>query len=501
MTAPRTAQSLASDKILPDFLSFLKKDFRKNGTEPRFATFFTAFIALIVILIGEINIAANIVGICFLVVYGWVNGAAFFERISKNPTFRPTIKNHWIVSLYGFTASIIAICLFNFVIGLIIIISQFLLFWLILKYKSENKLEGVWWGVIFSLVTKGLSSLKKIEQGSKNWRPLLMAIVYQNEIIPKLIPRNIFENEIISLLNDENKKNINDYYQLTEDELNYTLKKELSGSDKIKILTIFHIISFSIIDKTIKLSELIASYQGLVNMNIITPEKTDEFDIAGLYNLKNIPVGIVSAYDPNQAINTMVNMSAPAGIHTNSILLEYNSKINIISVINKILLLKKNVFILKNAEKLKYFENIDLWWRGENNGNLMLLLSYIINNSIEYKKKNINGIRLIRILNENDSEKTVRQELSTLIEKSRLNVEILILPPLSDTIQSRIKEISSKADIIMMGLPGRIQESQSGINKFFRLDELFFNQEITKYDDMPPILFVKSAYTFNLVEE
>lgn len=437
MTAPRTAQSLARDKILPGFLSFLKRDFKIGGSEPRFATVLTFFIALAVIIINDINIAAIIVGICFLVVYGWVNVSAFFERISKNPTFRPTFKGHWAISLYGFLAAIITICIFDPLIGVSIIAAQLLLFWLILRFKSENRLEGVWWGVLFSFVTSSLKSLKKIVQGSKNWRPIVTAFSF--------------------------------------DEENHSP------------------------DKTCYISDKIASYQGLVNMNVI--ELAKESSIKNKLNLDefNIPVKYINTSDPTEAILSIVQASNPGSLESNSILLEYSTKINSIEIINQILRLEKNVFLIKNSQKLEKHEVIDIWWRGEKNGNLMVLLAYIINNSIEIKRRRSHKIRIIRKLGVEENSEIARAEMTTLLQKARLSGEVMIIPHNDEPFIETLHKISSEADLVMMGLPGNIKSD--GLAGLFKLNEVFFNQEITRYDEMPTILFVKSAYHLNLIEE
>ena len=62
-----------------------------------------------------------------------------------------------------------------------------------------------------------------------------------------------------------------------------------------------------------------------------------------------------------------------------------------------------------------------------------------------------------------------------------------------------LRKHSSQADLIMMGLPGNYT-SESG-KKYFRINEFFFSKEINKYSDLPPIIFVKSAYVLNLIEE
>jgi len=438
MTAPRTLQSLGKDGILPSFLGFLKNDFFKKGNEPRFALLVTFFFGISVIWVGNINVAAMIVGICFLIVYGWINVSAFFERISNNPTFRPTSKGHWLISLYGFLTSIFAIALFSWKIGVLIFLSQYLIFVLILRFKTENRLEGVWWGVLFSFITKGLKSLQKIVQGTKNWRPILTAITFNGE---------------------------NNY------------------PDKIGYI-----------------SEKIASFLGLVHMNIISIDnnilnnKSDN-DIKKY----NIPTCYINTVDPTESILTMVQSSHLGGFNPNTVLIEYSKKIDSVKIINKILSLGKNILILKNAEKFQKHEKIDIWWRGEKNGNLMVLLSYIINLSKDAKINKNSAVRVIRKLGETEEEITVSNEIKNILEKARVNGEILVLPHNDEVFVNDLKKVSGETDLIILGLPGNFKNE--GLTKVFRLNELFFSQEIEKFNELPTILFVKSYSYLNLIEE
>lgn len=70
ITAPQTAQALAKDGILPKVLSFLGKDFFKNGTEPRHAVLVTFLISLAMVWSGDIAFSSRLVGIAFLMIYG-----------------------------------------------------------------------------------------------------------------------------------------------------------------------------------------------------------------------------------------------------------------------------------------------------------------------------------------------------------------------------------------------------------------------------------------------
>ena len=435
MTAPRTLQSLTKDKVLPKALNILRFDFTKRGTEPRFATLLTFFIGFSVIWIGNINVAAMIVGICYLLVYGWVNGSAFLERISGNPTFRPTSKSHWTISLYGFLACIFAILLFSFFTGVILLIIQLIIFNLILKYKSKRKIEGVWWGVMFKITQKALSLLNSVIQGSKNWRPIVTAIAF--------------------------------------------VDKNNNSPDKIA-----------------HLAEQIAAYKGLVSLNIIHSADNGE-DIDDL-NVK-IPVSHLYAYEPTAFILSMVEVAHPGGIIPNTILLEFSKGINTTKIIKRMLELNKNILLLKNGEKLESHENIDIWWRGEKNGNLMFMIAYIIHHAGAHYTSENHKIRLIRKIDKDDNPDEIKVELEELLEKSRLSGEVIVIPHSDEPLKETLYEVSKESDLIMIGMPGNYETKEA--KKLFSLQEFFFDKEIEKYDDFPPILFVKCANEISLIED
>jgi len=417
MTSPRTLQSLAINDVLPNKLKIFGKDFLKGGSEPRFATILSGILGLAVIWAGSISTASMIVGILFIVVYGWINGSAFLERISGNPGFRPTSKNHWSVSLYGFLVCIVAIMLFDPVVGLGIIASQYILFRLILRYKAHNKIEGVWWGIIFTLSTKWMRSLKKLVQGSKNWRPVVAAV---------------------------------------------SGPLEESAHEKIAFFASF-----------------IERHKGLVHLNALG--KTKKFNDYG------IPTEKIEYDELDDTVKALLTTSHPAGIETNTVLIEYMKKLNTISVIRMMLKRRKNVLLLKNAEKLQKLDRIDIWWRGELNGNLMVLLAYVINSS---------RIRIIRMVQGQETSQVDRSEMKELLEKARLEGEVVIIEKEDLPFGDVLKKYSSEADLIMMGFPGKISED----TKSFILDEFFFDRQIANYDDLPATLFIKSVQRLELFE-
>ncbi|MBI9101021.1 MAG: amino acid permease [Spirochaetales bacterium] len=445
MTGPRTLQFLARDGILPRFMYFFKRDFKKEGTEPRYALLLTFFLGGSIIWMGDISFAATVVGILFLVVYAWMNGATFLERVSKNPSFRPTFKGHWLISLYGTLACLVAISLFSWQVGILVFASQFILFWLILRYKSHNRLEGIWWGVQFSAIQSGLRRLRKIVQGSHNWRPVVTAVGFCDE------------------------------------------------EDGWEVIG--------------KLAESLAFYQGLVNLHLIKTARKFNSDVDTKKIL--IPASVIETSEPNQSILTLIQANGNSGVDSNTLLIQYHPKVENVSFLQKALEMNKNILYLKEGHLMKESGTIDIWWRGERNGNLMVLLAYIINISRRESRKEPYDIRIIRKLSGEETEEKAREELNALLDRARLHGEIKVLTKSDEKFLETLKSESESSAMVMMGLPGNYEgnagKQENGNGRFmpirgsiFKLDEFFFTREINNYKNLPATLFVRSARVMEL---
>ncbi len=389
MTAPGTAQALAQDRILPKILNFLSGDFKRQGKEPRWAAVLVYLIILPVIWSGDIKRASMVVGICFLIVYGWVNFAAFLERISGNPSFRPVSRGHWAISLYGFVMYMPVIALFNIRVGIGVAVSKTMIFILLLKYKSQNKLEGVWWGVLFSGINWGFKHMNRIVQGTKNWRPIVSAFSF--------------------------------------------------GDRKDMVM------------HSIDMGERIARYQGLVMHNIIKTSNPEK-------NSTELPVP-----DDNYDLSIMsiIQSALPGGFRINTALLPIDARLNYIEIIEKLIRMEVNILLYKHGKKGTESRRIDVWWKGEENGNLMAMLAYIIS-------------------------------------RARLSGEVLVIQDDDKPIHESMVKYSDDALLILMGIPG---EKKGGLARLFSLDRLFFTRELEKFENFPSMLFVKASRIFDLVEE
>ena len=102
LVAPRTLQALGADHIAPSrgFNGFVARGFG-NANEPRNATIVTSVIAVVFVMVGDVNLVARIVSMFFMVTYGALCAISFLEHFAARPSYRPSFRSKWWVSLFG----------------------------------------------------------------------------------------------------------------------------------------------------------------------------------------------------------------------------------------------------------------------------------------------------------------------------------------------------------------------------------------------------------------
>ena len=90
MGAPRILQSLAVDRIFSLLTPFAKVS--EPSGNPRRGVLLSAGIAFVTIALGQLNLVASVVSMFFLISYGLLNYATYFEARTQSPSFRPRFK-------------------------------------------------------------------------------------------------------------------------------------------------------------------------------------------------------------------------------------------------------------------------------------------------------------------------------------------------------------------------------------------------------------------------
>ena len=173
--APRILQSLASDRLVPGTSFFAKTDSASGN--PRRGVVFSGLIAVATIFAGDLNMVAQIVTMFFLISYGLLNYATYFETRTKSPSFRPSFKLfHWRLSLFGCLACVGAIVAIQPTAGalafaLLMGIHQFLG-----RTGSAPRFADSSRSSHFQRIRENLHAMESVEEHSRDWRPVIVAV-------------------------------------------------------------------------------------------------------------------------------------------------------------------------------------------------------------------------------------------------------------------------------------------------------------------------------------
>jgi amino acid transporter len=172
--APRVAQALARDRVLPAWLSWLGRGSGADD-EPRLGTILTLGFVIAAVCIGELDLIAPVLSMFFLTTYLVLNVAAGIEGFLQSPSFRPAFRVHWSLSLLGAIGCLAVMFLINPVATIVAAILVLIIyFWL-----ERRELQTTWGdtrkGVWMTLVRTGIFHVGE-EVDPKNWRPNILVL-------------------------------------------------------------------------------------------------------------------------------------------------------------------------------------------------------------------------------------------------------------------------------------------------------------------------------------
>ena len=102
LVAPRTLQALGDDGSFPgaQVNTWLARGVGAVN-EPRNTTLVTGVIALVIVFLGNVNFVARLISMFFMVTYGSLCAISFLEHFAARPSYRPSFRSRWYVSLIG----------------------------------------------------------------------------------------------------------------------------------------------------------------------------------------------------------------------------------------------------------------------------------------------------------------------------------------------------------------------------------------------------------------
>lgn len=398
--APRVLQALARDGVLPRSLKVLGSGSGKSD-EPRIGTAVTLFVAAAAVCVGDLNLIAPVLTMFFLTTYLVLNVAAGIEGFLQSPSYRPTFRVHWGLSLLGAIGCLSVMFLINAiatVIAAVIVLGIFI--WL-----QRRELEATWGdarrGLWMALLRTGILQLGH-EDDTKNWRP-----------------------HILTLSGSPARR-----WSLVE------LANALTHNRGL--VTVSSVLPHGSRDM---------GQQADMEATI-----RDYLERRGVRAL----VRLTTASDPFEGALQLVETYGIGPIVPNTILLgdseapeRRQSYCNFIAQTNRA---RRNVLILQenNQKQFGNYQRIDVWWGGmQGNGGLMLLMADLLRNTIQWRNADI---FLKLVVPDEAAAEAAHTNLEQIVQQLRISAVTKVLVANGRSFDDILRESSAFADLIFLGM-------------------------------------------------
>jgi len=396
---PRVLQALAADGLAPRFLA------RTSRTgQPTLATWVTGAIALAAVMLGGLNAVAEWVTIFFLTLYVTINLAAAAESLVRDPSYRPTIRVPWPLSLAGAIAAVAVMFLINRWACIAAVGLEGLL-WLVLRHRALQRRWGdVRAGFWVALARFALLELKQHALDARNWRPHIL----------------------------------------------------LFAGDVAKRIGLVRMASWFNQDRgVLTICDVMLGSPGEDVEEVRRRQEALDAALAAHRLAAFGEVNVVRQFEPG--VIDIVQANGIAGLQSNTVMFGWSGKRERLEanlrIMRSVVRLGKSMILARvdPPDGPRRRRRIDVWWRGkQNNGDLMLLLAYLLNLNAEWHRATI---RVRSIVADADEREAMQASLAELVSETRIDAEVdaIIRPPERTAVEVMHAQ-SRDADVVILGL-------------------------------------------------
>ncbi|MFY0643589.1 MAG: amino acid permease [Bacteroidia bacterium] len=411
MVAPRTLNAIATDKVVPiPKLNYWLSRLKRKNNEPVNATLITCGIAFVFVLIGDVNVVAEIISMFFMVTYGSICLISLLEHFAANPGYRPSFKSKWYISALGAAMCLWLMFKINSFYAIVSIVIMTLIYLTLSRYSKKGDMASMFRGVVFQMSRNLQIFLQKRKSSLEDeaWRPSIISI-----------SRDSFDRFAA-----------------------FDLVRWISH--KIGFGMYIHHIDGYLSKETSELAE--ESQKRLIKMQQISDS--------------SVFVDTIINPDYQNSVSQVLQLPGISGQDNNMILFEFNKHNvdpcqDIVDNLGLAYAVNYDIGVLASSDKdFGYNSEIHIWITSSDyqNANLMIYLAYIILGHPDWSKAG--QIKLFAVYPEEEIEEQ-RDKLLGMIKSGRLpisanNIELI---PLSKerTNKEVINERSRDADLTIVG--------------------------------------------------
>ena len=433
--APRVLQAVVRDGVLPGWFSALGNGHGKDD-EPRNGTLLTLGVAIAAVCIGDLNLIAPILSMFFLTTYLVLNVAAGVEGFLQSPSFRPTFRVHWSLSILGAIGCLWVMFLIDArstFVAAIIVIAIYL--WL-----QQRELRTTWGdvrrGIWMALISSGIFMMEE-EDDTKNWRPHILVLSGAPQKRWSLI-------------------------ELAD-----------AFSHNRSLMTVSSVLPSASRDlgQQIKLEKTIRNYLKKRGVRAL--------------------VRVTTANDPFEGAMRLVETYGLGPLVPNTIVMGDSENVSLrasfCEAIAQIHASKRNLVIFHENPQQVFGgrRRIDVWWGGmQANGSLMLLLAYLLITDISWRNARIT---LKLVVPDDQAAIAAKDNIQKYIESIRIKVNYQVIIANGRTFDEILQQDSRNSDLVFLGM-ATPQDNESYMEYYENLRN--------KVTNLPSTIFVLAAPDF-----
>lgn len=398
--APRVLQALARDGVLPPMFNWLGKGHGAND-EPRNGTLVSLGIAIAAVCVGDLNLIAPVLSMFFLTTYLVLNVSAGIEGFLQSPSFRPSFRVHWSLSLLGAIGCLGVMFLINaFATFCAAVIVSGIYIWL-----QRRELETTWGdvrrGMWMALISQGIFQIEE-EEDPKNWRPHILVLSGAPQKRMSLIELADGFSHNRSLM--------------TVSSVLPSGSRDLQQQQKLE-KTIYEYLRKRGIKALARVVTADDPFEGAVRL-------------VETYGLGPLVPNTVVMGDSEQPESRTAFCNAIAEIH--------GSRRNLV------------IFHENQQYGFGFRRKIDVWWSGmQANGSLMLLLAYLLRTDINWRNARI---YLKLVVPNQAAAAAAKDNLHNFSENLRIDVIPKVIVADGRPFDEILQQSSGSSDLVFLGM-------------------------------------------------
>ena len=172
--APRILQSLAADRVFPMLRVFAAG--HGPTRNPRRGVLLSLGIALVTVALGSLDVVAPIVSMFFLISYGLLNYATYYEAHASSPSFRPRFRFfHQRASLAGALLCLGVMIAINPTAGAGAVVVVYGIYQYLGRREQVERWSDVSRSHFFQRAKESIRAMTGEVEHPRNWRPQLLA--------------------------------------------------------------------------------------------------------------------------------------------------------------------------------------------------------------------------------------------------------------------------------------------------------------------------------------